>query len=123
MSEMRQSHKPDPDCLFCKMVAREVPAEVVAEDAEAFAFRDINPQAPSHVLVIPKTHAVDVADLALNNASASHAVMTMIAEIGRQEGGEDGFRTVFNTGVLGGQLVYHCHAHVMAGRQFGWPAG
>lgn len=105
------------------MVSREVAADIVAENDSALAFRDINPQAPSHILVIPTTHYADVAELAVNDARACADVMELIARIGGSEGAETGFRTVFNTGAGAGQLVFHCHAHVLAGRSFAWPPG
>lgn len=111
------------ECVFCKMVTREIPADIVAETDDALGFRDINPQAPSHVLVIPKTHLVDVADMALNDPDSCNSVMQMAGRLGRDEGGDDGFRTVFNTGTESGQAVFHCHAHVISGRRLGWPPG
>lgn len=120
------SQHDEPECLFCKMAAREIPTDIVAENEHVLAFRDIEPQAPSHVLVIPKMHVADVGILALQEPETCAAVMQMVAQVGRAEGGTEddaGYRTVFNTGTLGGQLIFHCHAHVLAGRQFGWPPG
>ena len=89
------------DCLFCKIVTGDIPAERVAESARTIAFRDINPQAPTHVLVIPRDHYPDLAALAA----------------------ADGYRVVFNTGPRAGQTVFHVHAHVLGGRDMTWPPG
>ncbi|RKS73902.1 histidine triad (HIT) family protein [Motilibacter peucedani] len=110
------------DCLFCRIVAREVPATVVAEDELALAFRDIDPQAPTHVLVVPKVHAPDLAALAEIDPAALAAVGRMVAAVAAQEGAES-YRTVFNTGAGAGQTVWHAHAHVLAGRSMQWPPG
>lgn len=118
-----QAGTADSSCLFCKMANREAAADIVAENDSALAFRDIDPQAPSHILVIPTAHYADVAELAVNDPRACTDVMELIARIGRSEGAETGFRTVFNTGAGAGQLVFHCHAHVLAGRSFTWPPG
>jgi histidine triad (HIT) family protein len=109
------------DCLFCKIVAREVPADIVYEDDVAIAFRDINPQAPEHVLVIPREHLVDLRELGAHPDVAA----PYLASIGAVADllGADAFRTVFNTGAAVGQSVFHVHAHVLAGRPFTWPPG
>jgi histidine triad (HIT) family protein len=109
------------DCIFCRIAKGEIPTNKVAESAEAFAFRDTNPQAPTHVLVIPKTH---VASLAQAEPALVGAVMHLAAEVARLEGVEDtGYRTVLNTGDHAGQTVHHLHAHVLGGRDFRWPPG
>lgn len=112
----------DPDCLFCKIVAGEVPADIVVENDEAVAFRDINPQAPTHVLVIPKVHQPNAAELARNAPDALAGVFTTAAEVAAGEGLED-YRAVFNTGEGVGQTVFHAHLHVLGGRDFAWPPG
>jgi histidine triad (HIT) family protein len=109
------------DCLFCKIVAGEIPATRVYEDANAFAFADLNPQAPTHVLVVPKRHFRDLPDLA-TDADASAGLLAGIRTVAEQEGLTD-FRTVLNTGAGVGQSVFHVHAHVLAGRPMGWPPG
>jgi len=114
----------DADCLFCKIVAGDVPATIVRETDRTLAFRDINPQAPTHVLVIPRAHHRDVAALAAADES-------LLAELLREAGGvaaddgiaEAGYRVVFNTGSGAGQTVFHVHAHVLGGRGLGWPPG
>ena len=109
------------DCLFCKIVAGEIPSTKAYEDDHAYGFADLNPQAPTHVLIVPKRHYADLPDL----GSEPEAAAGMVAAIGgfaRQEGLTD-FRTVFNTGAGVGQTVFHVHAHVLAGRPFGWPPG
>ncbi len=110
----------DPNCIFCKIIRKEIPATVVDEDEHCLAFRDLNPQAPVHVLVIPKEHVANVSD-----ASATHsgALMVKGSEIAKKEGLSNGFRLVVNTGDDGGQTVHHLHLHVLGGRQMQWPPG
>ena len=110
------------DCLFCKMVAGEIKPDVVYEDEELLAFRDINPRAPVHILVIPKTHIATLNDL--NEASLAGKLLLTVANIAKQEGlAEDGYRTVINCNNHGGQEVFHLHLHLLGGRQLGWPPG
>jgi histidine triad (HIT) family protein len=116
--------EPQADCLFCKIAAGNVPATVVRETATTVAFRDINPQAPTHVLVIPKAHYADAVTLA---AEAPELVADILREAG-EVAAEDkvdgtGYRIVFNTGAGAGQTVFHAHAHVLGGRGFEWPPG
>ena len=111
----------DADCLFCKIVAGDIPAEVVRSDEATIAFADINPQAPVHVLVVPRTHVRDLAELGADPSTAA-ALVAGIRGLADQEGLTD-FRTVFNTGAGAQQTVFHVHAHVLAGRDFGWPPG
>ena len=110
------------DCLFCRIVRKEIPSAVVAEDDECIAFRDIGPQAPVHVLVIPKQHVTslnDVTDFGLIGRLAK-----MAAEVARNEKLADrGYRLVLNTNADGGQTVYHIHLHVLGGRHMTWPPG
>ena len=108
-------------CLFCSIIAGEIPARILDQTDSAVAFADINPQAPTHVLVVPKTHHEDVGALADDPASLQ-GVMALAARIGR-ESGERGFRLVFNTGPDAGQSVQHAHGHVLAGRTLQWPPG
>lgn len=109
------------DCIFCRIARGEIPTNKVAESEGAFAFRDTNPQAPTHVLVIPKTH---VASLAEAPPEVLGALMHLAAEVARTEGVEGaGYRTVLNTGKAAGQTVHHLHAHVLGGRDFDWPPG
>jgi histidine triad (HIT) family protein len=109
------------DCLFCKIIAGEVPSTKVYEDEHSFAFNDLNPQAPTHVLVVPREHFTDLADLG-RDATASAGLVAGIRGL-VQHLGIDQFRTVFNTGAEVGQSVFHVHAHVLAGRPMGWPPG
>lgn len=109
-------------CLFCRIVAGEIPAAKVAESDECLAFRDINPQAPTHVLVIPKVH-VDSLHHLPDPASAG-ALMAMARDVAESEGlASGGYRVVVNTGVDGGQTVGHLHLHVLGGRAMHWPPG
>ena len=114
----------DPDCLFCRIVAGTIPADVVAETDETLAFRDIDPQAPVHVLVVPKEHVTSVGDAEDGHRDVLGAVLLAARDVARAEGvAESGFRTVLNTGDDGGQSVHHLHAHVLGGRVMTWPAG
>ena len=109
------------DCLFCKIAAGEIPADVVRENDQTVAFRDINPQAPTHVLVIPRGHHKDVAELSRDSGLLA-AVLREAAAVAEQEG-LDAYRVVFNTGQDAGQTVFHVHAHVLGGRGMTWPPG
>jgi histidine triad (HIT) family protein len=110
------------DCLFCRIVAGEIPAEVVAETEDAVAFRDLNPQAPVHVLVVPRRHVADAAELA-DQAPATVAELVALAHRVAADAGHDSYRLVFNTGAEAGQTVFHAHLHVLAGRTMTWPPG
>jgi len=112
------------DCLFCKIVAGEVPATVVLESPRTVAFEDINPQAPVHVLVIPKDHYPDLASLAQAGDGLLDEVAGQAVRVATIRGvAETGYRVVFNTGPQAGQTVQHAHAHVLGGRALGWPPG
>ncbi|WP_293785074.1 HIT domain-containing protein [uncultured Aeromicrobium sp.] len=102
------------DCVFCKIVVGEIPAEIVAESKQTIAFRDINPKAPVHVLVIPREHQPDIASLAAAAPNAAAELLEQTRVVARQEGYED-YNLVFNTGAGAGQTVFHAHAHVLAG--------
>lgn len=113
-----------PDCLFCKIAAGSLPADVVYQDDELMAFRDINPQAPVHLLVIPRRHvaSLDAADDA--QAALLGRLMLAARDMARSEGiAESGYRTVMNVGSDGGQTVHHVHLHVLGGRHMKWPPG
>jgi histidine triad (HIT) family protein len=113
-----------PDCLFCAIAAETIPATRVLATDRVLAFRDIRPQAPTHVLVIPREHYPDVAALAAGDAALLHEVMTQAHQVAVAEGiGSSGYRVVFNTGPDGGQEVPHVHAHVLGGRSLTWPPG
>mgnify|MGYP001820357988 FL=1 len=112
------------DCLFCKMVAGEIQPEVVFEDDEVLAFRDVNPQAPVHVLVIPRSHIATTNDLDADNAHLLGKLYLAAKKIAANEGiAESGYRTVINCNAGAGQSVYHIHLHLLGGRPMGWPPG
>jgi histidine triad (HIT) family protein len=112
------------DCLFCVIVAGEIPATKVLETDRILAFRDINPQAPTHVLVIPKTHYPDVAALAAADAALLGEVINAARQVAAVDGvAETGYRVVFNTGAEAGQTVPHIHGHLLGGRSLTWPPG
>ena len=112
------------DCLFCKMIAGEIKPDTVYEDDDVLAFRDINSQAPTHVLVVPKQHVATLNDLDDSNASLVGKMMLAAASIARQEGfAESGYRTVMNCNADGGQTVFHIHLHLLGGRRMHWPQG
>lgn len=112
------------ECLFCRLVAGEIPATVVTQTPTTLAFRDIAPAAPTHVLVIPKEHHRDVAAMSSADPQLVADVMATAVEVARLEGlGDSGYRLVANTGEGGGQTVYHAHVHVLGGRGLGWPPG
>jgi len=111
------------DCLFCSFVSGDPQPDVVHETESTLAFRDINPQAPTHVLVVPKQHHANVADLSANAPNTLLALFDAIREVADAEGLGDRFRLVFNTGSEAGQSVFHVHAHVLGGRSMGWPPG
>src|SRR5690349_19989790 len=109
-------------CLFCRIVRGEIPAKLVAETPECVAFRDINPQAPTHVLVIPREHVPSISET--TDPALVGRLALLAAEIERQEGITDsGYRTVINTGPDAGQTVFHIHLHLLGGREMRWPPG
>jgi histidine triad (HIT) family protein len=111
-----------PDCIFCSIVAGDIPAEVVAETETAVAFRDVNPQAPLHVLVVPRTHVADAGELA-DREPQTVAELVRVARQVSVDAGHDSYRLVFNTGAEAGQSVFHAHLHLLAGRAQAWPPG
>ncbi len=111
------------ECIFCKIVAGEIPVTPIYSDADVLAFADANPQAPVHLLVVPRTHYANLVELMEADDPALLArIFSVAAQIGRERG-EHGFRTIVNTGPDGGQTVEHMHVHVLAGRHFTWPPG
>jgi histidine triad (HIT) family protein len=113
-----------PECLFCKIVAGEIPSTNVHEDDTVLAFRDINPRSPTHILVIPKEHIASAADLTEAHGPLLGKLFGATADIARSEGIADaGYRVVTNVGRWGGQTVDHLHLHLMGGRSFTWPPG
>jgi histidine triad (HIT) family protein len=110
------------DCLFCKIINKEIPADIIYEDEHVIAFNDISPQAPTHALIIPRKHIATLNDIqGEDEALVGHMVKTA-ATIAKQLGfDEDGYRTVFNCNPHGGQTVYHIHLHLLGGKPMGWP--
>lgn len=113
----------DSSCLFCAIVAGDVPADVVHESERTLAFRDVDPQAPTHVLVVPRRHEPDLATLSAAAPEDLVAIGAAVADIAAAEELGAGYRVVFNTGEAAGQSVWHCHAHVLGGRRLDWPPG
>lgn len=111
-----------PMCLFCRLLDGEIPATVVAETASSFAFRDIDPKAPTHVLVIPRRHVQNLGELA-EYAGELADVVALAARVATDEGLDKGYRMVSNTGSQAGQTVHHAHLHVLGGRDLTWPPG
>ena len=109
-------------CLFCAIVSGEIPADIVRQSDNVLAFNDINPVAPTHVLIIPKIHSENAAELTLTNPAVLIECIEMAASIAK-ELELNGYRTVFNTGVDGGQSVFHAHLHLLGGRALSWPPG
>ena len=111
------------DCIFCKIAQKEIPSNIVYEDDTTIAFRDVEPQAPTHVLVIPKKHVKSVMELG-DKELAAHILTEVIPKIAKDEGiAEKGFRVVANVGEDGGQTVPHLHFHILGGRSMQWPPG
>lgn len=112
------------DCLFCRIIAGEIPAKIVYEDEQLIAFEDINPQAPEHLLVIPRRHMASLAEAEAEDVTLLGHIQCVIAKVARTRGfAESGFRVVNNCNVDGGQEVRHIHYHVLAGRKMEWPPG
>lgn len=112
------------DCLFCKMVSGEIKPDIVYQDEHVLAFRDVNPQAPTHVLVIPKQHISTLNDLDEAHIDTVGRMTLAAASVARQEGfAEAGYRTVMNCNADGGQTVFHIHMHLLGGRSMRWPPG
>jgi len=114
----------DPDCLFCKIARREIPSEVVHEDGTMLAFRDINPQAPTHILIIPKCHVPTLNDLEEQHQTLIGRMFLLAAQLAADEGiAQTGYRCVFNCMGGAGQSVFHIHMHLLGGRPLHWPPG
>ena len=112
------------DCLFCKIIAAEIPAEIVYESPDAIAFRDINPQAPTHVLIVPRRHIATINDLENSDTDAVGQLFLAARDIASQEGfADDGYRVTMNCNAAAGQTVFHIHLHLLGGRKFTWPPG
>ncbi|MDR6861687.1 histidine triad nucleotide-binding protein [Phycicoccus sp. 3266] len=114
----------DADCIFCRVLSGDIPADVVREDEHTVAFRDLEPQAPTHVLVIPRRHVPDVGTLAVQAPDEVAPLFAAVRAVAEQEGvAERGYRSVFNTGAEAHQTVFHAHVHVLGGRAMTWPPG
>ena len=111
------------DCIFCKIANGEIPATKVYEDDTVVAFNDLEPQAPTHILVIPKAHISSAADITEENSAVISHIFEVIAKLSKELNMDGGFRVVNNCGEDGGQTVKHIHFHLMSGRKFTWPAG
>ena len=113
------------DCIFCKIAGKEIPSTIVYEDEQVLAFRDLEPQAPQHVLVIPKKHVGSLLELEAEDKDlAAHILVDVLPRLARELGvAESGFRVVANTGKEGGQTVQHLHFHLLGGRSMQWPPG
>ena len=110
------------DCLFCKIVAGDIPADVVVQNDDAVAFRDVDPQAPTHALVVPRRHFADAAALAGGEPATVASLVRLAHDVAAADGLDD-YRLVFNTGPGAGQTVFHTHLHVLGGRAMTWPPG
>lgn len=115
---------PDNNCLFCKIISAEIPAELVHQDERCVAIRDINPQAPTHVLIIPREHMESLDEASAKDEALLGHLLRIAARIANEAGhDETGYRTVINTGAGAGQSVFHLHVHVLGGRPLAWPPG
>ena len=112
-----------PDCIFCKIVRGEIPSKKVYEDEHTLAFEDLDPQGPTHVLVIPKKHIAGLKEASLEDAEVIGRCHLAAAQIARDRNIENGYRTVLNVGPQAGQSVFHLHVHLIGGRQLSWPPG
>jgi histidine triad (HIT) family protein len=112
------------DCLFCKIVAGEIQSDIVHEGPNVIAFRDINPQAPTHIQIIPREHVAKMSDFdGTRDSTWLIELFEVAAKLAKDEGLDRGYRLVFNNGALAGQSVLHVHLHLIGGRQLGWPPG
>ncbi len=111
------------DCLFCKINRNEIPAKLVYEDEETFAFEDIQPQAPTHILICPRKHLVSLTEAAADDAAMLGRLQLIAAKLAVERKLTDGYRTVINNGRGAGQSVFHLHLHLLGGRAFRWPPG
>ncbi len=111
------------DCLFCRVISGEIPAKKLYEDEHTFAFEDINPQAPTHVLIVPKKHIDGLKEASREDAETIGLCHLTAAHIARERSVEDGYRTVLNVGPRAGQSVFHLHVHLIGGRNLQWPPG
>jgi len=113
----------DPNCLFCKIGARQIPTKLVYEDQDVFAFEDINPQAPTHILICPRKHFVALHNAEIGDQALLGKLQLVAAKLATERNLLTGYRTVFNNGAGAGQSVFHLHLHLLGGRNFRWPPG
>jgi len=113
----------NPNCLFCKIGAKQIPSKIAYEDGEIFAFEDINPQAPTHVLICPRKHLESLTDAGVEDQALLGKLQLVAAQLAREKKLLEGYRTVLNNGERAGQSVFHLHLHLLGGRQFRWPPG
>lgn len=114
----------NPDCLFCKIAAGDIDADIICETEQVVAFRDLNPQAPTHVLIIPRRHIATMNDVVESDAEVIGQLFVTAKKIAAQEGfSEPGYRATMNCNAAAGQTVFHLHLHLLGGRQFSWPPG
>ena len=114
----------DPDCIFCKIIEKKIPAKLVHEDELAVAFEDINPQAPTHILIVPKKHIQDIHSMKQSDRELIGHLFFVAQKLGKKRGLETGgYRMVINNGRDAGQAVFHIHLHLLSGRAFAWPPG
>jgi len=111
------------NCLFCRIGAKQVPSKIVYEDERIFAFEDIHPQAPTHILICPRKHLVSLTDAAAEDAALLGHLLLAAAQMARERNLLAGYRTLFNSGAGAGQSVFHLHLHLLGGRSFHWPPG
>jgi histidine triad (HIT) family protein len=111
------------DCLFCKIAAKQIPSKIVYEDPEIFAFEDISPQAPNHILICPRKHIESLTDATPEDQALLGKLQLVAAQLAREQNLLEGYRTVLNNGRGAGQSVFHLHLHLLGGRQFRWPPG
>lgn len=111
------------DCIFCRIIQREIPAKIVFEDDTALAFEDIRPEAPVHLLVIPKRHIASLSEVTSADQDLVGHLFAIAAKLARERNLEGGYRTVMNNGAGAGQTVFHLHVHLLGGRAFHWPPG
>jgi len=111
------------NCLFCRIGAKQVPSKIVYEDDRVFAFEDIHPQAPTHILICPRKHMVSLTDAAAEDAALLGHMLLVAAQMARERNLLAGYRTLFNSGAGAGQSVFHLHLHLLGGRSFHWPPG
>lgn len=112
-----------PNCLFCKIGAKQIPSKIVYEDPEIFAFEDINPQAPTHILICPRKHLESLTDAGAEDQALLGKLQLVAAQLARERKLLEGYRTVLNNGERAGQSVFHLHLHLLGGRAFRWPPG